>query len=231
MKNKYLKGAHLSERKFKEILKLFCEDLTATQIANISDISRVTVNNYLKLIRTHIAKFCEEKNPRYITQGYLPYIPINGFSMGLESDDGSNRKSLFGLYKKGDLVFADVMMHPDQKELIDWAKGKLTGDKSVTLSNDYGYYYAIADFNNYRLYRINQTDKMDSLRGKNYLDEIDFFWGSLKARIAKFRGLSGHTLFLHVKETEFRYNNRNTDLFELLNHIILRRPLHYSKAI
>jgi transposase len=231
MKNKYLKGAHLSERKFREILKLFSEDLTATQIANISDISRVTVNNYLKLIRTHIAKFCEEKNPRYVKQGYMPYIPINGFSMGLENEDGINRKSLFGLYKKDDLVFADVMLHTDHKELIDWAKGKLSADKTASFAEMYGQYYAIADFNNYRLYRIIHSDRTELIKGKTYLDEIDFFWGSLKARIAKFRGLSGHTLFLHVKETEFRYNNRNADLFELLNHIILRRPLHYSKAI
>ena len=33
MKNRYLKGAHISEKKVRELLKLFSEDLTATQIA------------------------------------------------------------------------------------------------------------------------------------------------------------------------------------------------------
>ena len=230
MKNKYLKGAHLSERKFREILKLFCEDLTATQIANISDISRVTVNNYLKLIRTHIAKYCEEKNPRFYNNGFVPFIPLNGLSLALENDDNTNRKALFGIYKKDDRILTDVILQADYKEVIDWAKGKLTGEKGAALSKMLGHYTAIADFNNYRLHRI-YTDRLESLKGKSYLDEIDFFWGSLKARIAKFRGLSGHTLFLHVKETEFRYNNRNADLFELLSFIIQRRPLHYSKAI
>lgn len=231
MKNKYLKGAHLSERKFREILKLFCEDLTATQIANISDISRVTVNNYLKLIRTHIAKYCEEKNPRYYTSGFVPFIPLNGFSMSIENDDNNSRKALFGLYKKDDRILADVIMHPQQKEVIDWAKGKINGDKGAELTKAFGHYTAIADFNNYRLYRVQNNDRPEPVKIKTYLDEIDFFWGSLKARIAKFRGLSGHTLFLHVKETEFRYNNRSADLFELLSFIIQRRPLHYSKAI
>ena len=63
MKNKFLKGAHLSERKFKEILKLFSEDLTATQIANISGVSRVTINSYLKKIRLQIVKYCESLQP------------------------------------------------------------------------------------------------------------------------------------------------------------------------
>lgn len=55
-----LKGAHLSERKCREILHYFCEDLTATQIAAITGVSRVTVNAYLKLIRTRLAQFCED---------------------------------------------------------------------------------------------------------------------------------------------------------------------------
>lgn len=229
MKNKYLKGAHLSERKFREILKLFCEDLTATQIANISDISRVTVNNYLKLIRTHIARYCEEKNPRYYTNGYIPFIPLNGVSLLSENEELSNRKSLFGIYKKDERIIADIIMHPEYKEMIDWVKGKFHGERADELRKLYGHYNGIADFNNYRLYRVNSD--AESPRQRIGLDEVDFFWGSLKARIAKFRGLSGHTLFLHVKETEFRYNNRNTDLFELLSFIIQRRPLHYSKAI
>ena len=62
MKNKLLKGAHLSEKKCREILQLFCDDLTATQIAEISGVSRVTVNNYFRLIRSVIAGFCEHSN-------------------------------------------------------------------------------------------------------------------------------------------------------------------------
>ena len=229
MKNKYLKGAHLSERKFRELLKLFCEDLTATQIANISDISRVTVNNYLKLIRTHIARYCEEKNPRYYNNGYMPFIPLNGLAIPLENEDISNRKALFGICKTNDKIHADIVTHPNSKEVIDWAKGKLNITAAAELNKMLGYYAAIADFNNYRLHRL--VNEKEFAKQRSHLDEVDFFWGSLKARIAKFRGLSGHTLFLHVKETEFRYNNRNADLFELLSFIIQRRPLHYTRAI
>lgn len=230
MKNKYLKGAHLSERKFRELLKLFCEDLTATQIANISDISRVTVNNYLKLIRTHIAKYCEEKNPWYYNNGYMPFIPINGLAVPLiETEELSNKKALFGIYKHEDKIHAEVIMNPNSKEIIDWAKGKLSVSAASELNKTIGHYSGIADFNGYRLYRI--INEKDLSRNISHLDEIDFFWGSLKSRIAKFRGLSGQTLFLHVKETEFRYNNRNADIFELLSLIIQRRPLHYSRAI
>jgi transposase len=51
MKNKLVKGAHLSESQCTEIIKLFCEDLTATQISKATGVSRITINNYLKQLR------------------------------------------------------------------------------------------------------------------------------------------------------------------------------------
>jgi transposase len=58
-KNKYIKQAHISERKFREIIKYFSEDLNATQIANLTGISRPTINRYLKAIRKRIVDLCE----------------------------------------------------------------------------------------------------------------------------------------------------------------------------
>ena len=43
MKNKYIKHTHISERKFKEIIKLFSLDLEATKISEIINISRNTI--------------------------------------------------------------------------------------------------------------------------------------------------------------------------------------------
>ncbi len=45
VKNKYIKHAHISERKFKEILKCFCIDLTATQTSNLIGIINMVQDN------------------------------------------------------------------------------------------------------------------------------------------------------------------------------------------
>jgi hypothetical protein len=37
-------------------------------------------------------------------------------------------------------------------------------------------------------------------------------------------------LYLHVKECEFRYNYRSTDINTLLLNIIYKLPLHFSKS-
>jgi transposase len=63
MKNKYVKRSIISETKFREIIKYFSYDLNATQIANLTGISRPTINKYLKAIRIRIVKLCEEDSP------------------------------------------------------------------------------------------------------------------------------------------------------------------------
>ena len=51
MKNKYIKVSHISETKFRELVKLFSEDLTATEIAHLIGLNRNMINRYLKLFR------------------------------------------------------------------------------------------------------------------------------------------------------------------------------------
>jgi transposase len=228
MKNRYLKGAHLSERKVRELIKLFSEDLTATQIANITGISRITVNAYFKLIRTHIAKFCEERNPFHHINGTTSF---HASENGIAATNGAvSKKSFYGIFKNDDAILTDKIANIDSEWMYDWLKGKTEGDKDIIHKYRLHIYSGIADFNSIRLYRINEAVPIVT-RGKSHVDEVDMFWGMLKSRLIKFRGLNSGTLYLHVKETEFRYNYRDNDLFELLMEILHKRPLHYSKAV
>jgi len=55
MKNKYIKVSHISELNFREIVRLFFEDLSATQISNLAKLNR-----NLMLFRERIMQICEE---------------------------------------------------------------------------------------------------------------------------------------------------------------------------
>ena len=60
MKNKYIYRSRISEKKFREILKYFAEDIEATKIANLTGISRISINKILKSIRVLMSKECEK---------------------------------------------------------------------------------------------------------------------------------------------------------------------------
>ena len=61
MKNKYLHRAKISEKKFRQMLNLFCLDLTAIQIAEIAGLNRNTVNRYMMEIRSRIFEYCQRQ--------------------------------------------------------------------------------------------------------------------------------------------------------------------------
>jgi len=60
MKNKYIIRSRISEKKFREIIKYFTEDIEATKIANLARISRTSINKILKSIRVLVSKECEK---------------------------------------------------------------------------------------------------------------------------------------------------------------------------
>ena len=60
MKNKYIYRSRISEKKFREILKYFAQDIEATKIANLTGISRISINKILKNIRILMSQECEK---------------------------------------------------------------------------------------------------------------------------------------------------------------------------
>jgi len=58
-------------------------------------------------------------------------------------------------------------------------------------------------------------------KGKVYINGLEGFWSYAKERLIKHHGVSKHKFFLYLKELEFRYNNREADLFSLIARCLL----------
>ena len=98
MKNKYIYRSRISEKKFREILKYFAEDIEATKIANLTRISRISINKILKSIRVLMSKECEK---------------ISKFSGEIEIDE-----SYFGAKRVRGLVLALSLRKEVEKRQI-----------------------------------------------------------------------------------------------------------------
>jgi hypothetical protein len=62
MANKYQKGSHFLERKYREILKLFSVEISIIAVSNIVGIFRPAVNRIFKNIQIKIMKHCEKSS-------------------------------------------------------------------------------------------------------------------------------------------------------------------------
>ncbi|MBR5950150.1 MAG: IS1595 family transposase, partial [Actinomycetaceae bacterium] len=62
-KNRYVNMTHISERKFRELLRYFCADIPALTAADLTGLNRNTVNRFYKLFRVRIMELCEQESP------------------------------------------------------------------------------------------------------------------------------------------------------------------------
>lgn len=72
--------------------------------------------------------------------------------------------------------------------------------------------------------------KNEFANGANHINGIENFWAFAKHRMTKFRGIRKEHFYLHLKESEFRYNTKilGENLYKKLLKIIAKNPLWFN---
>ncbi|MDD2450579.1 MAG: IS1595 family transposase [Sulfurovum sp.] len=225
-KNKYVNSSHISEAKFREIIRYFSEDLNATQISNLTKISRPTINKYLKAIRIRIAEYCTLDSPFSKPEEMIE----NYFSDRNIRDRGGRtaveKSILFGLVKREDKVYTEMI--PDTKRAMMQAVIRdKAGIDTLTHSAEWRGYHGLVDMRHNRYFRVPHEED-ESGEKHNRIDRLESFWSYAKYRLAKFRGIEKEKFNLHLKECEYRFNHRGEDLYKLLLKIFRKNPINLS---
>ena len=226
VKNKYVKRSHVSEQKFRQIVKLFSEDLNATQISNLTRISRPTINKYLQAIRKRIAKQSELNSPLTgeieVDESYFGTKRVKG-----KRGRGAYGKTIvFGLLKREGKVYTEIVPDVKAATLQALIRGRVDID-SVIHSDGWRGYDGLVDIGYDKHFRVHHG-KNEFVRGKSHINGIESFWSYAKIRLVKFRGIDKKNFNLHLKECEFRFNHRGEDLYKILLEIFRKEPLKLS---
>ena len=221
--NKYIKYAKISEPKFRELLKYFVLDLDAQTIALLTKLNRNTVNRYVHLIRKRIADLCEEASPFQgeieVDESYFGAKRVKG-----KRGRGAGGKTpVFGILQRNGKVYTEVVPDCARKTLQAIIRGRVNPD-SVIHSDSWRGYDGLVDLGYKKHYRVHHSHD-EFANGKNHINGIESFWSFAKRRLMKFHGIPKTTFYLHLKECEFRFNNRNTDSYKLLLKNIRNKPL------
>ena len=224
MKNRYIKRSHISEYKFRQIIKLFVADLEAKQIASLCNVNINTINRLLNLLRRRIAVICEEESifesgEIEIDESYFGARRIRG-----KAGRGAGGKTIvFGLKKRNGRVYTQVVTNCSARQLIPIIQDKISEDSTV-YTDGFKTYDGLVNMGYKKHYRISHGNN-EFANGRNHINGIENFWGIAKSRLNKFRGLSKRTFYLHLKECEFRFNHRNEDLYKYILHVLTKNPL------
>ena len=226
MENKYYYRSRISEAKFRQIIKLFSEDLMATQIANLSGVSRVTINAILKGTRQRIAEYCEQQSPFHGT------VEVDESYFGARRKRGKRGRGaygktiVFGIYRRNGKVYTEIVPDCTRKTLQSIIKGHVEPE-SIIHSDKWRGYNGLVDLGYKKHYRIDHGND-EFVSGNSHINGIEGFWGLAKTRLVKFKGMHPKTFYLHLKECEFRYNYRYENVYNLLLKIIKNSPLNLS---
>lgn len=224
MSNKYKKRSRISEAKIREIIKLFSIDIEATKIAELTGISRKSINRILQQIRERIADYCQQESPFdngevEIDESYFGTRRVRG----IRGRGAKGKHIVFGLIKRGGKVYTQVVKNCSQSTLMPIIERKV--DKDATVYTDgFKTYDGLVNFGYKKHYRVKHGNN-EFANGRNHINGIENFWAIAKTRLSKFRGISKKTFFLHLKECEFRFNHRQDDLYKLLLKMIRKNPI------
>jgi len=210
------KSSKLSEAKFRQLVKYFCLDLTAADASRLLRVHPNTTNHHYQAFRELILK---ETQPKSLLSGKIE-VDESYFGptriKGIRGRGAGKKTIVFGMFKRNGRVqtwVVDNCKIPTIVPLID--QTVMAG--STVYSDDLGTYRFL--YVNYD-HQVVYHGRGQFAEEGNHINGIESFWAYAKLRIRKFKGIRKNKFYLYLKETEWRYNNRRSDLQKQLLHLI-----------
>jgi len=206
-----LKYSKIKKSKVRKILKCFCEDLPAVKTASLLQLNRKTIDRYYnifreKILRASILEMEVISGEIEVDESYFGAKRVRG----RRGRGAAGKTPVFGLLKRDGKVFVSIVKNCSKEELMPIIQGHVL--EGSTVHSDGWKAYDGLILNGYDHYRVHHS-KDEFARGKSHVNGIESFWSFAKRRLAKFNGIASHKFNLYLKESEFRFNYRNSDLY------------------
>lgn len=222
-KNRYYSRSKISEAKFRSIIRFFAMDFTATDTAQLTNISVRSINSIFIKIRKKIALECEKKSPFNgvieLDESYFGARRIRG----KRGRGASGKTIVFGLLKRAGNVYTEIVPDCSKATLQGIIRGHVALE-SVINTDGWRGYDGLVDIGFNKHLRVNHGDN-EFACGDRHINGIESFWGYAKKRLIKFNGIDKKMFYLHLKETEYRFNHRHQNLYLDLLKLLRENPL------
>ena len=218
-----MKFNRLSGHKIRKIIACFSEDINASSAAKILGLNRKTINLYYNHFRCLILQQSLSDHARAfgvfeLDESYFGAKRVRG----KRGRGAAGKTPVFGLLKRDGKVLVSIVPNCSKEELLPIIQGKIL--EGSTIHTDGWKAYDGLVLNGYDHYRVFHSDN-EFTRGKSHINGIEAFWSFAKRRMAKFNGIQSDVFVLHLKESEFRYNNRHKDLTKIISSLLKNKKV------
>lgn len=212
----------IPKRKANLLLTCFAKDLTAVQASEIAKVHRNTANLWYTHFRHCILEHLR-KAPRFSGEVEIDESSFGG--RGRKRTDAERRQGrrpankkviVMGILRRGGDVYTHIVPRMDRKTLVPIIH--LVVEPGTTIYTDKWRSYDKLRLEDYTHRQVNHSESFSGRDGI-HINSIESFWSFAKRRLSKFNGMSRKNVPLHIKECEFRYNNK--DVLRALKKICL----------
>ena len=225
--NKYYRRSKISEPRFRRVARCFALDLTSTETAVLTGLSRRSVNDIYGRIRQRLSEDCERRagldgraaGEVELDESYFGPRRVRG-----KPGRGASGKTIvFGIFERGGRVYTEIVADCRRKTLQAIIRGRV-GVEAELHSDGWSGYDGLVDVGYSKHFRVKHRER-EFASGRNHINGIESFWSFAKRRMTKFNGLRDEHFLLHLKECEWRFNHRREDLYRAVLSLLRRHPL------
>lgn len=215
-KNRYYNHSKTTEAKFRQIVRYFALDFTATSTAELIGVSARSVNSNFLKIRARIAESWEIESPLKgaveVDESYFGARRVRD-----KRGRGANGKTIvFGLLKRQGRGYTEIVSDCSKATLQAIIRGHV--EPATIIHSD-----GLVDIGFDKHFRVNHGEN-EFANGDRHINGIESFWSYAKRRMAKFNGVPKHTFYFHLKKTEYRFNHRRDNLYLEILKLLRNNP-------
>ena len=174
-------------------------------------------------MRVRMAQWCSQRSPLCgeleADESYFGPRRVRG----KRGRGAGNKTIVFGLLKRGDQVYTEIVPDASKRTLQAIIRGK-ADPLSVINTDGWRGYDGLVDIGFGKHFRVNHGNN-EFVKGSSHVNGIESFWSFAKRRLAQFNGVAKHTFALHLKECEFRFNHRHQNLYLAMLKLLRDNPL------
>ena len=226
-KNRYLFRGRISERTFRLLLHVFALDITADRAAVLTGLHHNSTLAIYRLLRQRMAELaqagCPFRGQVEVDESY--FGPAR--QRGHPGRGAANKTPAFGILERGGRVHCQIVKNCSKATLQAIIEGRIALSAEIT-SDGFRSYDGLVEAGFERHNRIKKyadPDKPVFSANGVHINGIESFWSYAKRRHQKFNGLRKSSFPTFLKETEFRFNTRDQDLYKILLTACRMKPL------
>lgn len=211
----YLENIRIPFDELSHLLYLFVLGVPSYRCRNYFAISLKTAQRVFTIFRQAIHDHSMVRLHELVLDGEIEIDEsmYGGHRKGKRGWGAAGKHIVFGLYQRNSHVITFPVPNRKTSTLIPLVF-KHTKPASLYYSDDWHAYTRLSVKGDHVV--VQKEQGSPKAKGRNHINGIEGFWSFSKNWLYQFRGIPTHHFHLYLKETEFRFNNRNRDLFPLI---------------